>query len=54
MHDDRLSRSKRNKLLASMTDEVAELVLRNNYLQSLAISLTGGRGLANGRELVAS
>jgi glutamate dehydrogenase len=51
MHDDRLSRPKRNKLLASMTDEVAELVLRNNYLQSLAISLTGRRGLGNGREL---
>ncbi|HET6724568.1 MAG TPA: NAD-glutamate dehydrogenase [Gammaproteobacteria bacterium] len=30
---------KRNELLASMTDEVAELVLRNNYLQSQAISV---------------
>jgi len=30
---------KRNKLLASMTDEVASLVLRNNYQQSQAISL---------------
>jgi glutamate dehydrogenase len=29
----------RNKLLASMTDEVAELVLRNNYMQSQAISV---------------
>lgn len=30
---------KRDKLLASMTDEVARLVLRNNYQQSQAISL---------------
>ena len=30
---------KRDKLLASMTDEVAGLVLRNNYQQSQAISL---------------
>jgi glutamate dehydrogenase len=51
MREDRLTRPKRNKLLASMTDEVAGLVLRNNYLQSLAISLTARRGLANGREL---
>ena len=34
-----------------MTDEVAHLVLRNNYLQSLAISLTSRKGTANGREL---
>ena len=47
MHDDRLPRPKRNKLLASMTDEVAHLVLRNNYEQSLAISLTEMRGAAN-------
>ncbi len=30
---------KRDKLLASMTDEVADLVLRNNYQQSQAISM---------------
>ncbi len=30
---------KRDKLLASMTDEVSDLVLRNNYQQSQAISL---------------
>src|SRR5262249_23585014 len=30
---------------AAMTDEVATLVLRNNYLQTLAISLTERRGL---------
>lgn len=35
----------RNKLLASMTDEVADLVLRNNYLQTLAISMTQLRGM---------
>ena len=35
----RLTRAARNKLLASMTDEVAALVLRNNYLQSQAISV---------------
>jgi glutamate dehydrogenase len=33
----------RNVFLASMTDEVAELCLRNNYLQSLAISLAQRR-----------
>ena len=47
MRDERLTRAKRNVLLASMTDEVAHLVLRNNYLQSLAISLTEKQGLAN-------
>ena len=35
----RLTLAARNKLLASMTDEVAALVLRNNYLQSQAISV---------------
>ncbi|EEA95220.1 NAD-glutamate dehydrogenase [Pseudovibrio sp. JE062] len=35
----------RNVLLADMTDEVAQLVLRNNYLQTLAISLCDRRGL---------
>ncbi|HEU4517187.1 MAG TPA: NAD-glutamate dehydrogenase domain-containing protein, partial [Steroidobacteraceae bacterium] len=34
----KLRRSSRNRLLESMTDEVAGLVLRNNYLQCLAIS----------------
>ena len=36
----------RNEFLASMTDEVAELCLRNNYLQSLALSIAEYRGLA--------
>jgi len=35
-----MSRTKRNHLLASMTDDVAELVLRNNYLQMQAISMS--------------
>ena len=47
MHDGRLPRPKRNRLLASMTDEVADLVLRNNYQQTLALSLTEMRGAAN-------
>jgi len=34
-----LTRLARDKLLASMTDEVAGLVLRNNYLQSQALSV---------------
>ena len=47
MRDGRLTRPKRNILLASMTDEVAALVLRNNYEQSLAISLTEMLGAGN-------
>jgi glutamate dehydrogenase len=35
----------RNGLLAEMTDEVARLVLRNNYQQTLALSLAQRRGL---------
>ncbi|WP_068084816.1 NAD-glutamate dehydrogenase [Polycladidibacter stylochi] len=35
----------RNQLLEKMTDEVAELVLRNNYLQTLAISLSQRLGI---------
>ncbi|MDB5556774.1 MAG: NAD-glutamate dehydrogenase [Rhizobium sp.] len=51
MHDGRLTREKRDQLLPTMTEEVAALVLRNNYLQSLAISLTERKGTANGLEL---
>ncbi|MDM9624468.1 NAD-glutamate dehydrogenase [Rhizobium sp. S152] len=51
MQDDRLTRAKRDQLLSSMTSEVAALVLRNNYLQSLAISLVERKGTANGLEL---
>jgi glutamate dehydrogenase len=35
----------RNVLLAEMTDEVSRLVLRNNYQQTLALSLAQRRGL---------
>jgi len=42
--DGRLAPDARNALLAEMTDEVAALVLRNNYLQTLAISLSQQRG----------
>ena len=35
-----LTRKKRDALLASMTDDVANLVLRNNYLQTQAISMS--------------
>lgn len=45
VRSERLNTPQRNKLLASMTDEVAALVLRNNYLQTLAISLTEQRGM---------
>jgi glutamate dehydrogenase len=45
MRDGRLQRPQRNALLAAVTDEVAALVLRNNYQQTLAISLAEQRGL---------
>lgn len=51
MQEGRLPRDKRDKLLSSMTEDVGALVLRNNYLQSLAISLTARRGLRNREEL---
>jgi glutamate dehydrogenase len=38
--------ARRNAFLVDMTDEVAALCLRNNYLQSLAISLAERAGLA--------
>ncbi len=40
-----MTRDKRDELLASMTDEVADLVLRNNYLQTQAISMSEIRSL---------
>ncbi len=40
----KLTLEQRNTLLADMTDEVADLVLRNNYLQTLAISMMQLRG----------
>ena len=45
VRDGRLILKARNTLLGKMTDEVAALVLRNNYLQTLALSLAQRRGL---------
>jgi glutamate dehydrogenase len=45
VQDERLTKEARNALLAEMTDEVAALVLRNNYLQTLSLSLAQRRGL---------
>jgi glutamate dehydrogenase len=42
----RLARGDRNRLLARMTNEVAALVLRNNYLQGQAISVAELQGAA--------
>jgi glutamate dehydrogenase len=41
-----LSPQARNEFLASMTDDVAALCLRNNYLQTLALSIAEQRGPA--------
>ena len=40
-----MSRQKRNELLASMTDDVAEYVLRANYMQTQALSMSEVRSL---------
>jgi glutamate dehydrogenase len=45
VRDGRLAMAARNTFLAAMTDEVAALVLRNNYLQTLALSLSQRRGM---------
>ena len=45
-----LRRATRDRLLARMTDAVAELVLRNNYLQSQAISTLEARAAERVRE----
>ena len=45
VRDGRLPIDRHNELLAMMTEEVGELVLRNNYLQTLALSLVRRRGL---------
>jgi glutamate dehydrogenase len=45
VRDGRLQMGARNVLLVQMTDEVATLVLRNNYLQTLALSLSQRRGM---------
>ncbi len=46
VHAGQLTPQVRNEFLASMTDEVAALCLRNNYLQTLALSVAQYRGLA--------
>ena len=46
MREGGLKEETRNKLLAEMTDEVAELVLEDNRLQSLALSIAESRGPA--------
>ena len=43
IRENRLSIEARNALLREMTDDVAALVLRNNYQQTLALSLAEGR-----------
>jgi glutamate dehydrogenase len=45
-----LKRAARDKLLAGMTDAVAALVLRNNYLQTQAISALEARSLERASE----
>jgi glutamate dehydrogenase len=45
VRDGRLTTETRNAFLAEMTEEVARLVLRNNYQQTLALSLAQRRGL---------
>ncbi|HVN45935.1 MAG TPA: NAD-glutamate dehydrogenase [Steroidobacteraceae bacterium] len=53
----KLSRGERNRLLARQTSEVAALVLRNNYLQSQAIStleLQGASRLPEYQQLIRS
>ncbi len=45
VRDGRLTMAGRNALLAQVTDEVAGLVLRNNVLQTLALSLAERRGM---------
>jgi glutamate dehydrogenase len=44
MHDGVLSFEKRNNLLARMTDDVAQLVLEDNRLQTLALSIAEAGG----------
>jgi glutamate dehydrogenase len=44
-HAEEITRKQRDELLLAMTDEVAELVLRDNYLQAQALSVTQSLGL---------
>ncbi|MGN6466149.1 MAG: NAD-glutamate dehydrogenase [Rhizobiaceae bacterium] len=47
MRKKKLTRAARNTLLVDMTEDVAALVLSNNYQQTLALSLSERRGLAD-------
>jgi glutamate dehydrogenase len=47
MRTKKLTRPARNTLLAQMTDEVADLVLANNYQQTLALSVAQKAGMAD-------
>ncbi|MEX0959366.1 MAG: NAD-glutamate dehydrogenase domain-containing protein [Burkholderiales bacterium] len=46
VRDGELTTEKRNRLLESMTDEVAALVLRDNYYQAQSLAVSGARGMA--------
>ena len=52
VRDGKLDFEQRNEFLAAMTDEVAELCLRNNYLQTLALSLIERRSMSAFPDLV--
>ena len=41
-----MTEKQRNRLLVEMTDEVAELVLRNNYLQTQALSVAASQAVS--------
>ncbi|MEQ9641960.1 MAG: NAD-glutamate dehydrogenase [Alphaproteobacteria bacterium] len=45
VRDGEMTEKQRNKLLAEMTDNVGELVLRSNYLQTLALSMLRSQGV---------
>ncbi|NDH66559.1 MAG: NAD-glutamate dehydrogenase [Gammaproteobacteria bacterium] len=45
MNEGDFTENQRNKLLSEMTDEVAHLVLRENYLQTRSINLSVSQGL---------
>lgn len=53
VRDGEMDFEQRNEFLAQMTDEVAELCLRNNYLQTLTLSLTQLGGMDETADLFA-
>ena len=48
----KLTRKERNALLAEMEDGVAALVLRNNYLQTLCLSMAQARAAAENGDMI--